>query len=513
MANLASLGKIIATSSNVNLVVVELWVGGNVGNIEAQAVLFADIAGDVTEGLDLLEFTGSNYSSIAYMHVGGDLLGSIAFSDALDASGVQQLLIDGDFGSAGVSTELRCTSFGKIVCDNLWTDVDVTGFRRLEVGGDLNGDIVTADISDTLSYHGSGDPGVFVDGNLKSSVGCSYSFSGSVSIDGFLGAGGLLQLPGISSGEMVSIASGIQSDGELRITDVVEGSIDLDADLEGSIVIYDGLSGDITVPSGGLGGQILINQQNGLAEWSGDVVVGSTTLGPGETGDNEAPYYGVLSSTLGGGAVGLVPFNFHPKDSAPDHDSVVTTGAISTVQIAHYGPVSIDSGNGVRIYEATWAVPYPYPSHAEVPLCYDPPGPPTTYWQEWDGEGDFDVSVSGRVITITGDERTFTTGKAYQIIPGGLVCAGIPGTPDVVYISNWFGAWDEDNDEFCDGLPETNGYGFLIPSKFDLNLSLELETGDVDAWLTEPVDLDDDDDADVLDLAAVIDAVVNGSDE
>lgn len=93
------------------------------------------------------------------------------------------------------------------------------------------------------------------------------------------------------------------------------------------------------------------------------------------------------------------------------------------------------------------------------------------------------------------------------------MCSGVPGTPDVVYVSNWVGTWDEDNEEYCDGYPETNAYGFLIPSKFDLNLSLELETGDIDIWLTEPVDLDDDDDADVLDLAAVIDAVVNGSDE
>ncbi|MCL4221290.1 MAG: hypothetical protein KJZ65_07960 [Phycisphaerales bacterium] len=373
----------------------------------------------------------------------------------------------------------------------------------------LQGNIQSAKIKTVAGGGGSGDPGVFIgSGDYKDTLACTIELAGDIDIPGNIGDEATVQVASIPSGYSVTVGGDVEAGGEVQVLGDLAGTLDVTGDIGGTVTIYDGLSGTITCGSAGLAAQILVNQQNGSAEWSGDVVIGSTTLGPGETGDYQAPYYGVLSSTLGGGAVGLVPFNFHPKDSAPDHDSVVTTGALSTVQIAHYGPVSVASGNGVRVFEGSWAIPIGYSEYNEIPLCSGP-----AYWDEWDGEGDFDVSVSGRVITITGDERTFTTGKAYQIIPDGLVCAGIPGTPDVVYISNWFGAWDEDNDEFCDGLPETNGYGFVIPSKFDLNLSLELETGDVDTWLTEPVDLDDDDDADVLDLAAVIDAVVNGSDE
>ena len=131
------------------------------------------------------------------------------------------------------------------------------------------------------------------------------------------------------------------------------------------------------------------------------------------------------------------------------------------------------------------------------------------------------ISPSGRVVSITG---SFTPGHAYQVITDGLVC-GVDGTPDVVYNGYaldpsdtraiaWTGAWDADANggagAWCANLPQSHGYGFVIPSKYDLNINLAVETGDIDTWLVDPVDLNEDGAADSIDLVELVYAVVNG---
>ena len=54
----------------------------------------------------------------------------------------------------------------------------------------------------------------------------------------------------------------------------------------------------------------------------------------------------------------------------------------------------------------------------------------------------------------------------------------------------------------------TNGQTF-----WNLNQNQMVESGDVETWLIEPADFDGDDDADVIDLSLLVDAVVNGSGE
>ncbi|HWQ28595.1 MAG TPA: hypothetical protein VNN12_06185 [Dehalococcoidia bacterium] len=85
--------------------------------------------------------------------------------------------------------------------------------------------------------------------------------------------------------------------------------------------------------SSGLGGQIIINAVNETWPWDGTVTVGSTTLSP-------QPYYDELSSALGGGAVGLAPFNFHAPDCVPEHDGTMSPPDDEAID-RHYGPVFI----------------------------------------------------------------------------------------------------------------------------------------------------------------------------
>jgi hypothetical protein len=58
--------------------------------------------------------------------------------------------------------------------------------------------------------------------------------------------------------------------------------------------------------------------------WTDDVGVGINSgvevlIGPTRAQPNQAPYYDRSSTTMGGGAIGLVPFHFHKFDSGPDH--------------------------------------------------------------------------------------------------------------------------------------------------------------------------------------------------
>jgi hypothetical protein len=111
--------------------------------------------------------------------------------------------------------------------------------------------------------------------------------------------------------------------------------------------------------AGGLKGQVMVNAQNLTSSaWLGDVTVGSTVLDPGPTGST--PYYATLSSTLGGGAVGLVPFNLHKEDSLPANGSgacsypsrnwiscgSLTTDIRDTLVLRHYGPIVVENSGG-----------------------------------------------------------------------------------------------------------------------------------------------------------------------
>src|SRR5262249_19531708 len=105
------------------------------------------------------------------------------------------------------------------------------------------------------------------------------------------------------------------------------------------------------LPSHGMTSQIIINAANGATGpfWTAPIRVDSLVLDDSASGDNQAPYYGVLSSTLGGGAIGVLPYSRHPKDSEPDQDATVcemhhetwpnNPGDRETIVISHYGPV------------------------------------------------------------------------------------------------------------------------------------------------------------------------------
>ncbi len=563
LLNLAGLDSLTIDSANEGKFVIRwLMVGGNVGTIECHGATKLSgaggatsgifIAGDVTGGITLRDTPGDGFFAdrIDEIIVDGNFLGSLGNEG--QKSEISVLRVTGDIGTPSspavflLFNMYGLAHIGTIECDNMYIDLGITGaLRRVETQGVLVGDLDCIWLKVFNANLGVNNAGVFIgSGDLTGKISTwsgSTRFDADISIPGDISIAGQVIVGVLPSGRTISVGGnhdGTISTGSAAGTMSISGDVNgliqvgapfVSADLDGAILVGGILDKDGIVVYGDMGpaanitiasdffssititgaheGQIIINAANNSSLWFGDVSVDTTVLGPTQVQPFLAPFYEELSSNLGGGAVGLVPFNFHPIDSDPDHDTIVAT-VPSSVQVHHYGPVSIGSGTGVRVFEGSVYIPFGFSSVGEVYLCYE--GPLNDFWTEVTDS--FNITTNGRVVTVANGSGKFKKNRSYQIIPDGLVCDDVPGNPPVVYTSNWVGTY-MGSDEYCPDLPETNGYGFIVPSGFDLNMSLSLETADIEIWVANPVDLDDDNDADTLDLVALIDAVVNGEGE
>ncbi|MBX3322283.1 MAG: hypothetical protein KF757_04760 [Phycisphaeraceae bacterium] len=536
--------------------ITELYTHGNVGYIQCHGMDFGYIGGNLEElYFDIYQFQQG--TSLGSLEVGGNITGAIRTTPWQT---LHHIVVAGDIGSEthhaligdDAANPWPDINIGTIECQNMYAKILIGGtLRRVDIAGEFGG-IVRAGKMLAVQGLGVGDPGFFIDSvNVSADVAVITSFDAVIEINGDLLPVSQLLLPEIPTeagvrveGDLActfeiasDVAGFIEVSGTIEDTSVMVGRditssgsaivgnldcpIDIVRDLAGTVevenrfirplIVGEEFSGDIIVrDESGLVGQIVIN---GAATstpnlWSGEVSFGPSTpvivLGPGESQPYKAPYYHILSSELGGGAIGLVPYQFHEKESSPEHDSVVSSAVPTSVTIHHYGPL-LDDGNGgttpVRIFRAGMALPLGFTHHREVPLCYG------SVWTEV--TSGFDISISGREVHIANDAASFQKGYAYQFIAEGILCGLAAGTPSTFYREDWAweGAWDEGEDDWCCGLPKSRGYGFIIPTGMDLNFNLMHDTGDLELWLLDPVDVNDDDVIDFLDAAAIIDAI------
>ena len=395
--------------------------------------------------------------------------------------------------------------------DSVNVSADVVIFTSFDAVIEINGDLLP--VSQLLLPEIPAEAGVRVEGDLA----CTFEIASDVA--GFIEVSGTIEDTSVMVGrDITSSGSAIVGnlDCSFEITRDLAGTVEVENELIGPLIVGEEFSGEIILrDESGLVGQVVINGMATSASnlWSGEISFGPSTpvivLKPGATDPAyRAPYYHALSSELGGGAVGLVPYQFHEKESSPEHDSVVTSSVPTSVTIHHYGPL-LDDGDGgttpVRIFRAGMAVPLEFAHHREVPLCYETGQ--GLYWEEV--TSGFDISISGREVHIADDTASFQKGRAYQFIAEGILCGLAADTPNTFYTEDWAweGAWDEGEDEWCSGLPESRGYGFIIPTGMDLNFNLMHDTGDLELWLLDPVDVNGDDVIDFLDAAAIIDAI------
>lgn len=204
----------------------------------------------------------------------------------------------------------------------------------------------------------------------------------------------------------------------------------------------------ISLPADGLTTQIIINDKDVSGDWLGDIIIGTATL---------APNYTQLSSELGGGQVGVAPFNFHQRTTAPlsgndedkdcdPHQSEVKMAAydsgegkneVISARIRHYGPVYADgTGPHFRVEFKSDLLPSSWVDRTSLFEIN------TSYTGTSALTADRDVVIKGTAFNGNG----FTAAGKWRIRPidtdptdpddGKVKCGDVTGNPDVAWDSN-----------------------------------------------------------------------------
>lgn len=379
-------------------------------------------------------------------------LGTSASSDNIEASFIENLMIGGDL-------------FGKIVIENNYDSLpntgnwimilgDLKGGSILHLDGSVNHISIGDDGNESDSYpFGGNTPQISVEDEVDT-ISLWGDYEGVVGATGqsFIGPpdvrwlGVLEDFTGSAPLAMAGLdrlGVGNDFDAELDVADVLP-------EIEyyhfgGSLV-----SGSaIDLPSDGLEGQVIINKTGGVAnDWLGDIAVGLETL---------APNYTVLSSELGGGQVGIAPFNFHQRTSAPTgnaqrdcdpyHTEPVFVGPsyrdLPEVRIRHYGPVYVDTTAEEHAYTVEFksdVLPSSWVDRTSLFMIDDSRtatetnmiAPHRDVYLIPDGsKGNTGFEAAGRWRIRPNDSDLMDT------TIGPVKCADVDGNPDVEY-SSWY---------------------------------------------------------------------------
>lgn len=386
------------TASNRGLLLNFLYTNGDVGNIVVNSIngngSTVDIGGDLIGDITIYREPNNSFGSLIDMIVRGDFLGDI---DAPVGSGwsfwIPRLAVDGDIGSSGSPVVIN---------------------TRGDVEQILAGGAIYADI-DALAYE---------DGNLGRIF----------AIDGFVGT---------LSGQRFEDVTGLISPSGLFIDD---GDLDADVflveELTHDIIIGGSfLSGrTIDLPDEGLESQITFNNSNNSTDWDGDILLDGVPLsGP--------PAYSNTAASVGGGAVGLVPFTLHNESSSPVNGAIISiygmfpnqleldcvSRPFTKATLRMYGPVElqgsaphfdvlVDTGGGFS------PVGFSYAAAIKS------------------GTGEREVEV-----TKTSGGSAWPVGM-YRIVPKAekVTCLGAAGEPDVdAFISSMSSRWSIPANSVC----------------------------------------------------------------
>ncbi|MCC6320970.1 MAG: hypothetical protein IT438_05970, partial [Phycisphaerales bacterium] len=213
--------------------------------------------------------------------------------------------------------------------------------------------------------------------------------------------------------------------------------------MAGQLWIGHNLSGVVVMPlfvsgtqTGGLSGQVIINRN----DEAGAFETATARVRIGQTNQSgwqniASPEYPLLSSPIGGGAVGLAPFKLHKLDCVPvyvDNPAgqppvLLSTGFLpaetrppnlseAVVTIQSRGPMKIDTENG---YTATNAVII----EVQNPAC------PTQWWPATDFfTRTYAPGGNARVLQLTRVSGGPPREGVYRVIPQGLICKDMAGS-------------------------------------------------------------------------------------
>lgn len=312
--------------------------GGNQTSFDSVSNIHASDCSDTDIHIDNLKIQGDlkaegadaiYVNSISDIVIGGSLYGRLIIEDSVSGlvplAGVSNISISGDLIRGGIYSQAGdITSVaigGDVVSDTsagirseIWSSGTI---GEIAVGGDLDGRVGI----NGLGYNGE----CF---NIASST---YSHVGELEVLGDFTGGRFMQMSGLDA-----LYVGGNFDVQINVNSVMADTsvYDIAGTMDADARIY--------LPSDGLEGQVIINSGDNGDSWDGNVYVNTTPLSPDYTN---------LSDALGGGAVGVAPFNFHQRDTAPPanvnpdcdpyHHEVKTVPAIGddpvpSVELEHY---------------------------------------------------------------------------------------------------------------------------------------------------------------------------------
>lgn len=323
----------VITVSNLVLLKVDGVISGTltvqtgeagVTTVLAQKVSSAATIRAVTGDIDEVHTTGNSGSN-------GEMAGLIK----ADAGNINDVITDYGDLTGGVHAYSTTTGQGRI--------------SNINVGGDVNSTALIGGLFPIRSYHGIGTI-VANSINAKITSRADANFG-----DGVGRIDSLQTRTGNLSGELVCAYVG-PSSGSPSFAFRVAGS----------------LSATLTVDhTDGLQHPIFVNAAGGSSTWTGDVQLGVQS---GNTLSGR-PFYTASSTSVGGSAIGLVPYAVYDQDcvpalavatrpstpstSTPDSYTLTTDYGLFTsgnpLKLRFYGPASAQANSGfpIRLYRIT----------------------------------------------------------------------------------------------------------------------------------------------------------------
>ncbi len=273
------------------------------GSIVANSIGELRTEGHLTAGVNVVDGVFNPQHNISFLNITGNIYGDIDASHGsiirIESGGTvgtisSPVSIEAGTSMVGTSGVLERLVAGEIHAHIATNSTGLIQHIQTTGAGSLNGDFTGSLFTNNIAVNNGANPqGFEIAGDLLAEILVVDSALLPVTIFGDVDAD-------ITVGEVLDADMVIGGD---LLTFLFVGTLDA-----ARAILIDGSLdslGEILLGSSGLEGQIVINANPSLSgTWDGDVTVGSTTLAT-------APYYSNLPSTLGGGAVGLAPYQIH----------------------------------------------------------------------------------------------------------------------------------------------------------------------------------------------------------
>jgi len=355
-----------------------------------------------------------------YGRIGGDLTDSI-FIGEVWAFTVDGQMVRGITDNEGGPVHIRAGSIAPGPPGNVFAAVGNIGL--VQVAGNMLGNIVAQNGS-INNLDVAGDIGTVLNPAVIASDGDINVING-LNIYANIDAGTVLAPADISTLTATGIFDGtldaatLKAGNALSIGGNFEGAITLASSRPATseIRIGDSLASgsSINLPANGLAGQIVVNNNDAGGQWLGTVNVGATAL--------TTAGYTEAAASLGGGSVGLAPFDLHGESSLPTDGMVVEWVPGLTATVRHYGPVTFASA--------------PFTVSRRSFGTSDPFTDVTSDFDFAPAAGDADSVVASQSVGGAG----FVSGFEYQITPtASLLSQGVVGDPAVASYTYTFSA-------------------------------------------------------------------------